>query len=97
MAPLPGYKILNFYSITDREDIRIAGVHLIIHPDPPAFADLQPGLFCQFGIRAHADGQDHNIRRIGFTGFRFHINNAGGILLKSGSTISKCQFNSMPL
>ena len=96
-APLPGDPVLHFDRVADREDIRIAGAHLIVHPDPATFADLQPGRFRQRGLRAHADGEDHQIRRIGFAGLRFDIDPAAVNLLESGHAVAKREADAMPL
>src|SRR5437588_320156 len=67
-APLTGNEVLHFDGVTDGEDIRIARVHLFVYADPTVFADLQSGHSRQRGIRAHAEGEDHNVSRIGRSG-----------------------------
>src|SRR5208283_1865579 len=39
-APLAGYEILYFHSISDSKDVRIAGLHLFVNPDTSAFPYL---------------------------------------------------------
>ena len=64
-APLAGNEIFDFDGIPDGENIGIAGAHLVVDANAAALADRQSGHFRQRGIGAHAEGQDHDVRRIG--------------------------------
>ena len=76
--PLAGDEVFDLDRIADREDVRVAGVHLIIDADPAERADLEPGLFRQLVLRAHADAEDHEVGRIDLSGLREDFERAVG-------------------
>ena len=68
--PLTGPKVLDFDGIPHGKDIRVAGDHLFVHADTAAFTDGEVGGLGKGCVRPHADGKDHDVRRIGFPGTR---------------------------
>ena len=52
----------DLYGIAHSVDIRHGGFHPLVDSDAATNTQLQPGLFCQMGVRCDADGQQHHIR-----------------------------------
>ena len=63
-GPFAGDEILDFDRVADGENVRVARAHLFVDADPSALADLDPGHLRQRGLRPHADGEDHDVRRM---------------------------------
>ena len=96
-TPFAGHEILDFNGVTDGEDIRIAGAHLVVHADSAAFADHQSGHFRQRGIRTHTQGEDHHVSRIGLPGLGFDLDGPVGCRFEPGHPVAERQANSMLL
>lgn len=57
-------QMITFYAIASGPDIRVAGLHLLIHCNRATRADVQTGFLGQFDIRSGTQGENHQIRRI---------------------------------
>ena len=87
-GPFAGDEILDFDRVADGEDIRVARAHLFVDADPAALADLEPGHLRQRGLRTHADGEDHDVRRMRLAGFRENLERAARRLLEAGHRVT---------
>ena len=96
-TPLAGHPIPDFDRVADGEDIRVARAHLFVDVDPSAFADLQACHLRQRGIRAHAEGEDHDFGPISLPGFGEDINPTVCGLLEFGHAVIERQADSMLL
>ena len=96
-APLAGDEVLHFDGITDGENIGITGVHLIIHADAAALPDFQSGYFRQSGIGTNAQGENHNVGRVGFSGLGLDIDLSSRCLLESRYAVVERQMHAVPL
>jgi len=71
--PLAGGGVFDLDGIADGKDVRVAGVHLVVDANPAERADLEAGVLRQPVLRAHADAEDHEVRRIDLPGSREHF------------------------
>ncbi len=85
--PLPGDKVLHFDRVADREDVGVARAHVLVNTDAPALADLEPGRLRERGFRPHADGQNHDVRRMRLAGAREHFQRSVRHLSKAGHAV----------
>ena len=69
-VPLAGHEVADLDGVADGEDVRVAGAHLVVHADAPAFADLQAGILGEERVRADAEGEDDDVGREGRAGLR---------------------------
>ena len=95
--PLAGHEVLDLDGVPDGEDVRIARAHVLVDADPAALADLQPGRLRQRGVRAHAEGEDHDVGRIGLSGPGLHLDGAVVGLLEPGHPVAQRQADAVPL
>ena len=47
--------------IAHRVDVRVAGLHIAVHPNAPGLTDGKPRLLGQRRFRRYADGEDHRV------------------------------------
>ena len=69
-------EVLDLDGIADGEDIRVAGAHMLIHADAPAFADLESGRLGQRRVGTNAEREDHDVGRILFARLGLHLERA---------------------
>ena len=94
-APLAGAEVFHLDGIADGEDVGVAGAHVLVNANAAAFADFQPGRFCQLGVWTHADGEDHDIGGERLAGDGLHVERAAVLLRKSGDAIVEYELDSM--
>ena len=56
-------EILHLDGVADRQNVGVAGAHVIIHEDAATLADFEARRLGQGGVRPHADGENHEVRR----------------------------------
>ena len=95
-APLAGHEILDLDGIADGEDVRVARAHVLVDADAAAFADLEAGRLGQRRVRPHADGEDHDVRRIRLAGPRLDLDRAAVQLLESDHAVIGDNLHAMP-
>ena len=88
---MAGDEIFDLDRVTDGKDIGVAGPHLFVDANSSTLADLDPGHLRQRRLRAHADGEDHDVRRMGLAGTRNDFQRAIGHLLEFGHSVIEFQ------
>ena len=91
-----GDKILHFHGISDGEDIRVAGPHLLVNADAAAFPDLESGLARKFGVRSHANTKNDDVRRERLAGLGDDIQRVGFRLPELGRPVVENHLHSVP-
>ena len=63
LGRLAGHEVLNFDGVSDRVDIRVAGLQVLVDPDAAARPDFQARIDGQLVLRPHPDPQDDQLGR----------------------------------
>ena len=90
-------KSLHLDGVADREDVRVAGAHLLVDADPAELPDFDPGHPRQRGIRSHAEREDHDVRRIALARLRRHGQGVVVGLLEAGDAVAQRDVHTMLL
>ena len=90
-----GSEVLHLDSITNGENVGIAGAHVLVNADASTFADLEPGCLGQRRVRPHAERKDHDVGWILLAGLRLHLERAALQLSESGYAIVERQVHAV--
>ena len=82
-----GHKILHLDGVAHCENIRVAGVHLVIDEDAAALADSDTCGVGQLGVGAHADGENHHIGRVCIALSRLNLDGTAFKLFEAVHTV----------
>ena len=88
-APLTGDEIPDLDGVADREDVRVAGAHLLVDADPAELPDLDPGHPRQSGVRSHTEREDHDVGWIVLAGLCRHRQRIVSGLLEAGDAVAQ--------
>jgi len=60
---------------------------VLVERDPSELADLDAATFAKLRLRTHADGEDHDVRRMGLAGFRENLERTACGLFEAGHRV----------